>query len=95
MRRESLESEACEAQEAVLSGSPLHAAARNCDACKAALFYVYIGLLGKAVLECCPEPWIDETRNINGRCRNEIVPVKRQRLWDEDWKSATYQEVRV
>jgi hypothetical protein len=70
---------------------------RYCDTSKAIAFYAYLGFLTDAILEACPKPWVDVTRNINSRCGDEIVPkdVSMPVLWYIMMADYTYHEVRV
>lgn len=81
----------------MLSGFPLHCDRRNCDARKAIVFHINVSFLGKAVLEAGPEPGIDETGNVYGRCCYKVVPVKvsTSATKDDQTASWSYQEVSV
>ena len=60
----------------MLSGFPPHIDGRDRNARKAIVFHVNVCFLGESVLEAGPEPGIDETGNVYGRCRYEVVPAK-------------------
>lgn len=47
----------------------------NCDASEAIVFNDDLCFLTEAILKASPKPWVDITRNIDGRCSDKIVPA--------------------
>lgn len=74
MRRESLQSKACETQEAMLARFPAHVYQWDCETNEAVAFEVYVGLLREAVFKGGPKPRIDKAWNIYGSSCDKVMP---------------------
>jgi hypothetical protein len=74
MRRESLETEACETQEAMLSRLPSHVHRWDSKAYEAIFFHVYVSFLSKPIFEGSSEPRIYRTRDVDRCGSNKVVP---------------------
>lgn len=81
----------------MLSRFPPHCDRRDSDTRKSIVFHVNVRLLGEAVLEAGPEPWIEHTGDVYSRRRYEIVPVKTltSAMNDNQRAGWSYQEVSV
>lgn len=73
MTCESVYAKTSEAQEAMLSRYPVKIC-RDGDSDEAVVLYRDFSLLSEAILECSPEPWVHQARDIYRGGRDEVIP---------------------